>query len=513
MTWMGILAASAWKGTIVLAAAFAAAAVLRRQSASFRHFLWMAAFAGLLVLPAAIRIAPRWNTESIVGRMGSPLPRTSVRQSRGEVGSAMNGQVPWLLWLWAAGMFAAAARFATGAARTSWMARRAEAWPRGQALEGVRVLLSDRTPVPLAWGLGKPVVLLPAQAREWPEERLRMVLTHEGEHVRRHDLAAQLVAQAACALYWFHPLAWWALREFRKERERACDDAVLARGAAAHEYAGHLVDVLREAAARRNGWADAPAMAEPTDFESRVKALLDPGRNRRPLSRRAAAMVAAAVVACVLPVAMVHAQSGRAALAGVVTDPSGARVPGCKVVAKNADGSHEEVAVAGAAGEYSFASIPAGEYALEFLSRGFAIGKSSVTLVSGAVVRADMQLEIGRTIEHVAVTGPRSGPAPAPRIAGAPQRIRVGGNVTPAKLIRQTRPVFPDGAPEGSVVIRAVVSKDGSVLNPVVINTVDPRLARAALDAVSQWVYQPTLLNGEPVEMVTTVTVDFQLSQ
>ena len=389
----------------------------------------------------------------------------------------------------------------------------AERLDSGEARGRIAVLLSDRTPVPLAWGLHKPLVLLPAQARDWPEERLRAVLMHEGEHVRRHDLAAQMLAQAACALYWFHPLAWWALREFRKERERACDDAVLARGAAAHEYAGHLVDVLREAAARRNGWADAPAMAEPSDFESRVKALLDARRNRNPLSRRAAAMVATAALACVLPVALVHAQSGRAALAGVVTDPSGARVPGCKVVAKYADGSHEEVAVADAAGEYSFASIPGGQYALEFLSKGFAVGKASVTLVSGAAARADMQLAIGQAIEHVAVTGPRTGPAPAPRTTGTPQRIRVGGNVTPSRLIRQTRPVFPDGAPEGSVVIRAVVSKDGSVLNPVVVNTVDSRLAKAAIDAVSQWVYQPTLLNGEPVEMLTTITVDFQLTQ
>ena len=508
MTGMEILAAGAWKGTIVLAAAFAAAAVTRRQSASFRHFLWVAAFAGLLVLPAAIRMAPAWNV-----RMPEARSTVVLAVAEGPAPAAPVSRTPWLLWLWAAGMFAAAARFAIGAARTAWMARRAERWSHAEALAGLPVLLSDRTPVPLAWGLHKPLVLLPAKARDWPEERLRAVLMHEGEHVRRHDLAAQMLAQAACALYWFHPLAWWALREFRKERERACDDAVLARGAAAHEYAGHLVDVLREAAARRNGWADAPAMAEPSDFESRVKALLDARRNRNPLSRRAAAMVAMAALACVLPVALVHAQSGRAALAGVVTDPSGARVPGCKVVAKYADGSHEEVAVADAAGEYSFASIPGGQYALEFMSKGFAVGKASVTLVSGAAARADMQLAIGQAIEHVAVTGPRTGPAPAPRTTGTPQRIRVGGNVTPSRLIRQTRPVFPDGAPEGSVVIRAVVSKDGSVLNPVVVNTVDSRLAKAAIDAVSQWVYQPTLLNGEPVEMLTTITVDFQLTQ
>ncbi len=132
-----------------------------------------------------------------------------------------------------------------------------------------------------------------------------------------------------------------------------------------------------------------------------------------------------------------------------------------------------------------------------------------MTLAAGAAVRADMRLDVGQVSEHIAVTGPPNG-APAPKIAGTPQRIRVGGNVSPVKLIRQTRPGFPAGAPEGSVVIRAVISTDGTVLHPVVVNTVDERLATAALDAVKQWLYQPTLLNGDPVETVTTIVVDFQ---
>ncbi|SPF48391.1 hypothetical protein SBA4_3900001 [Candidatus Sulfopaludibacter sp. SbA4] len=61
--------------------------------------------------------------------------------------------------------------------------------------------------------------------------------------------------------------------------------------------------------------------------------------------------------------------------------------------------------------------------------------------------------------------------------------------------------------------MKAIVSKSGSVLSPKVVNTVDPRLAKAALDAVSQWQYQPALLNGEPVETITTITLDFKLDQ
>src|SRR5258706_596287 len=83
----------------------------------------------------------------------------------------------------------------------------------------------------------------------------------------RRDLLAQTIAQVACCLYWFHPLAWLALRELRKEREQACDDGVLRIGVPAHEYASHLMELARSLAARRGSLADAPAMADTSGLE------------------------------------------------------------------------------------------------------------------------------------------------------------------------------------------------------------------------------------------------------
>ena len=108
--------------------------------------------------------------------------------------------------------------------------------------------------------------------------------------------------------------------------------------------------------------------------------------------------------------------------------------------------------------------------------------------------------------------------APAAVPARTPQRIPVGGNVQAAKLITQVRPVYPADLKQqgitGTVMLRAVISTTGEMLNPEVINTtVHPGLAQAALDAVRQWRHQPTLLNGQPVETVTTVTVTFELDQ
>src|ERR1019366_5951760 len=109
-------------------------------------------------------------------------------------------------------------------------------------------------------------------------------------------------------------------------------------------YAGHLMDLVRALAATRRRWEDAPAMAEASDLESRVRALLDGTRLRYPLSRRAAVAIASVAAAVLLPVVAItaQAQAARGSLVGVVEDASHARVPNCQVTAKNLDGTNQE---------------------------------------------------------------------------------------------------------------------------------------------------------------------------
>jgi protein TonB len=103
---------------------------------------------------------------------------------------------------------------------------------------------------------------------------------------------------------------------------------------------------------------------------------------------------------------------------------------------------------------------------------------------------------------------------PPPPKAAAPQRIRVGGNVQQARLVNMIRPVYPPLAKQariqGTVRLQAIIAKDGAVVQ-LEVQSGHPLLVQAALDAVKQWRYQPTLLNGEPVEVVTTVDVVFTL--
>ncbi len=95
-----------------------------------------------------------------------------------------------------------------------------------------------------------------------------------------------------------------------------------------------------------------------------------------------------------------------------------------------------------------------------------------------------------------------------------PKRIRVGGQVQQARLVNQPKPIYPALARQariqGTVRLQAIIAKDGSVVELQVLSG-HPLLVQAALDAVRQWKYQPTLLNLEPVEVVTTIDVNFVL--
>ena len=108
----------------------------------------------------------------------------------------------------------------------------------------------------------------------------------------------------------------------------------------------------------------------------------------------------------------------------------------------------------------------------------------------------------------------RDDPAPPPPAPPERDPIRVGGAITRPERLRQVSPIYPPVAREarieGIVILEAVIETDGRVADVRVLRSV-PLLDDAAIDSVRQWVYTPTLLNGEPVRVVMTVTVTFRL--
>jgi protein TonB len=93
--------------------------------------------------------------------------------------------------------------------------------------------------------------------------------------------------------------------------------------------------------------------------------------------------------------------------------------------------------------------------------------------------------------------------------------VRVGGEVKEPTKLRNVNPAYPDvavaGRIEGTVVLEATIAPNGKVAEVRVVRSL-PLLEKAAIDAVKQWVYSPTLIDGVPVTAIMTVTVRFQLS-
>jgi BlaR1 peptidase M56/Carboxypeptidase regulatory-like domain len=158
--------------------------------------------------------------------------------------------------------------------------------------DGPRMLReSAETAIPLCVGWWRPCIILPADWRGWSDVTLRAVITHELSHVVRRDVAWQLVAHLACALYWFHPLAWLASRRMRVERETACDDSVLRVGEQPAVYARvlvHLTERMNTTPTLKKVYAvpsTVVAMAACSGLEQRVRAILAAHQARFPVGR------------------------------------------------------------------------------------------------------------------------------------------------------------------------------------------------------------------------------------
>jgi len=260
--------AIALQAAVALAVAGLAAACCRR--AASRHHAWLLGIVAVLLLPLFALVPLRAAAGSWVA-----LPATLVVPAVARTASV---GVPWLA-LWAIGAALVAARFARSHLAAYRLVRGAT--PDGYA-EDVPILRSAAIASPMTVGILVPRILLPVGT-----PAARPALLHELGHVGRRDALAQLLGQLVCALHWFDPLAWWAARRLRVEREHACDDLVLAGGILPSSYACDLLAA--------GGHHDAICMGGATQV--RLRRLLDatvPRRALRSRTRLAASLVAIA---------------------------------------------------------------------------------------------------------------------------------------------------------------------------------------------------------------------------
>ena len=557
---MTLLLAIVLRTSAVLLAGLALRAVLSARSAAVRHAVLVATLLGAAAVVPISLVTPPWMklrlmtitipapakhrpaTARAVGPASAPetatasaavatatTPAPAVTTTPAETRETVAVSAAALVWacgsLVALGLLAAAiirlSRVAARASRVTddrWL-RAARSVAEDYRLRREPVLLVAESPFVLAtWGVRPARVLLPPDAHEWTGERIHAVLCHELAHVARADWLVQIGAQIVVSALWWNPLAWIACRHLRRDSEQACDNAVLGRGIGPADYAGHLVALARLGRARWSPFMPAVPMARRSAFERRISAMLNPRLDRRPVSRRAVAAIMGLLVAVTLTSAALRAaQAPPAALTGTVYDPTGGVMPGVAVTLEDPQ-QRTSQATTDASGRFSFAGIGSGRYQLSAKLPGFRSLSAQIELKSVADWDRALTLQVGALTETITVRESRIPTVVPPASAtAAPVRLRVGGNIRAPRKTLDVKPVYPTSmraaGREGQVPIEATIGADGSVTSVRVLSAqVHPDFAIAAVDAVRQWRFTPTLLNGQPVEVVMTVTVTFSLS-
>jgi Carboxypeptidase regulatory-like domain/Gram-negative bacterial TonB protein C-terminal len=223
---------------------------------------------------------------------------------------------------------------------------------------------------------------------------------------------------------------------------------------------------------------------------------------------------------------LASAQSGFSSFSGSIVDEQSRGIPGTAVVLSNEVRQAKYEVKTNAEGRFEFVGLPAGEYGVEVRGIGFQLLKDVLT-VPGPSLQRRYMLKLGTLQETITLKfdpNKRSStddPEPAPKLREVSMPARkecaastAGGRVVPPKKIRDVAPQYPRALEgtgiEGTVVMEARIGVDGYVNDIRLIGEPNTELAHATMAAVRDWRYTETLLNCEPVEVMMTVTTNFQ---
>jgi protein TonB len=428
---------------------------------------------------------------------------------------------------------------------------------------GIRYVPGLRQPV--TFGARRPVVLLPDRLRDCGPHIQRAVLCHELFHVQRRDWMWALAEEGVRAVFWFHPGMWWVISRVQLAREEAVDELVVLATGHRRTYLEALLAFADEAplapaaafARRRHLYRRMMLISKEAVMTSRrvvitcaVMALVvsagswyavrafplmqgaaqDLENGPGPLERRAkpitpenpiprrtysvmpvyppeAGAIGLTVIAPVLATLDEYGRVAEArvfnmgvARAGVESDPAGRRA--LDAVRRSAvDAVRQWQYDAPADGPISFT-----------VTLAFAPGAAMATEARGA----DGSRVALAVRESLGGRGGRAGAPPRPTPDWAAGAVRVGGLISQPTKVKHVPPVYPqyaqDARVQGVVIIEALIAPDGRVGEARVIRSI-PLLDQAAVDAVTQWEFTPTRLNGVPTPVIMTVTVNFTLAE
>jgi hypothetical protein len=280
----------------------------RKASASVRHLIAVAGLAAAVAVPLLGALLPRVSVPVLPAPKPEPTPAVVAAPPKAmpfptEIQTiycyaAPPPVYPWKeVWLTASVLL-----ILRSFARWNWLRRKLRNAAPIQGLgPHVAVVESDAFDTPMVAWIGRTVIVLPAGWREWPAERLNVVLRHEMAHVQRGDGWSLLLARIAWAAMWPNPLVWWLALTESRLAECAADDWVVQSGIPAWAYAQELLAIVRESGP--TGSLPALGMAQKAEVAQRVEMILNPKTPRTLVSRRfRIAMLGVSLVAAV-PVA------------------------------------------------------------------------------------------------------------------------------------------------------------------------------------------------------------------
>ncbi len=282
------------KSSIILIFAFVLVFLFRNKSASLRHFLLSVSLISLLLFPFLSTLTKGWETGLLptwqTGEIGSQIvslwdklrkstiPSNSITPSPADqqqlkqisandshsnfflskysISKGIFGLL--LVAIWSVGLMALLSRIFFGLYGAHRLTRQGKEisdsrWRQvlNHFLEAISIkrkisLFSHKNVnIPLTWGVIKPVVILPAESRNWTQDQRSSALFHELSHIKRCDFLIKILARCSVALYWFNPLSWFAFRMMKKEQEKACDELVLKAGVKPSTYAVNLLSIKK----------------------------------------------------------------------------------------------------------------------------------------------------------------------------------------------------------------------------------------------------------------------------
>lgn len=395
-----------------------------------------------------------------------------------------------------------------------------------------RYLQQDSGHGPWTFGVVRPAIALPAGFGALTHSFQRAVICHELLHIKRRDIAIAFLEELAVAALWFHPWVWLLRARIRVAREQAVDACVIALLGNREDYVRCLVDMSGHDLAPHFAQAGA-GMLRPRELRARVDAIF-----QEVTMSRARFVIAASAFLAVTSAAVLVAAAGMPLYAQAGTGVA-ADAPRRQINTVYPEYPHDalERGIKGTvivditinpAGDVTTAAVESGPQELRAsaftaaLKLKYTAGSSTTAMkIAFHYMLSDLSwgVRIDSALRNIGLR-PLAPQAPGgsasmsePDASGA---YRIGGDMRPPKKIKDAAPVYPASAKEarvqGVVILEARIDEHGLVGDVRLLRSI-PLLDGAAIEAVKQWQYEPTLLNGVAVPVITTVTVNFTLRE